>query len=372
MNVYDHIDSNNRRTLAILCAFPVALFVVVFVFFFLFADVLQIINSSFRHFFVLFSISASLENMLQDPALLDQHLAGIRAVVETSRMEQAILHTLIVYPWIILAAFIWIAISYCKGDAMVFRMLGARRVAPGDNRALVRLVENTAIAAGLPAPEIYLIDDNAMNALAAGRSPDTASIALTRGLIEKLNKTELEAVVAHELAHIGNRDTRLMQITIEGIGFFTFFGELLIYGSFNRKSRVSKTRSVLSLIVGLAFLTFGYFVAPILRLALSRRREYQADATAVKITRNADTLAQALSKIAASPRVDILSGCPLAGNMCIVDPTKAGSFSFMRELYATHPSVEDRISELKKMAGKQNEQSEQSGQRVTGRVIDFH
>ena len=372
MNVYDHIDSNNRRTVAILCAFPVALLVIVFVFFFLFADIIRVVNTGVRNFFVLPAITSSLESIMQDPRLLDEHLAGIRTVTDTYRTEQAVQHTLIVYPWIILAAFVWIVISYRKGDAVMFKMIGARRIPPGENRDLVRLVENTAITAGLPVPTIYLIDDKSMNALATGRCPDRASVALTRGLVEKLSKAELEAVIAHELAHIGNRDTRLMQITIEGIGFFTFWGELMIGGSFRNRGKTSKTRNIMILIVGLAFLAFGYFVAPILRFALSRRREFQADATAVKITRDADTLSQALSKIALNPYVETLSGCPLTGNMCVVDPTKAGRFSLMRGLYATHPSVEARISELKKMTGQQVGQPGRGGQQVTGRVIDFH
>jgi len=377
VNVYDHIDSNNRRTLAILCAFPVALFVVVFVFFFLLADVIQVIGTGGRYFLFLHTLTYSIENIMQDSAVLDQHLAGMGIVTDATRAEQALQSTFVVYPWIILAAFLWIAISYRKGDAMVFRMIGARRIAPGENRELVRMVENTAIMAGLPTPEIYLIDDKATNALAAGRSPDTASIALTRGLIEKLSKAELQAVIAHELAHIGNRDTRLMQITIEGIGFFIFFGELMIGGSLLSRGKASKTRNILLLIVGAAFLLFGYFVAPILRFALSRRREYQADATAVKITRDADTLSQALSKIAINPHVEVLSGCPLTGNMCVVDPTNTGRFSLMRGLYATHPSIEDRLSALKKMTGRQDVQAGQGGQsvngrQVTGRVIDFH
>jgi len=340
----------------------VALLVLVFVFSLLFADVV-------RHVRIGVSMISPVRLIysIEDPAALQGQLDQFLAMQSFGRVEQATQITRAVYPWIVLAAFIWIVISYRMGDAIILKFTKARRVIPGalgDNQELFRLVENTAIMGGLPTPEVYIIDDNAMNAFAAGRDPSTASIALTKGLIEKLNKAELQAVIAHELAHIGNRDTRLMQITIEGIGFFIICGELLM-------SQRRGHFSLVAFIIGSLFYVFGHFVAPILRFALSRSREYQADATAVKITRDADSLAQALSKISLNPHTDALSGCPLIGNMCIVAPAKAGLLGFIGNLYATHPPVEDRITALRKMTGKQAGQTGQNGSRVTGRVIDF-
>jgi len=223
---------------------------------------------------------------------------------------------------------------------MILGMAGARRVTFEENRELFRLVENTAIMAGLPTPEIYLIDDESLNAFATGRNPETASIALTKGIIEKLDKDELQAVIAHELAHIGNRDTRLMLIIVAGIGCFIFFGELLCQAALRGRGAV-----ILSMI-GTVCLVLGYLAAPILRFALSRRREYQADATAVKITCNPEALARALTKIALDPKVEIFNENPLAGNMCIANPAKVG---FMSNLYCSHPSMEDRITMLSKL-----------------------
>ena len=368
MNVYDHIKSNNRRTVAILAAFPVALFIVIFVSFFLFDDIVRHARTGFNSIFLLSTLSSSLESVIHDTSVLEQYFAGLDPAYQLGRTDQAMQSTLAVFPWVVLGAFMWVVVSYRFGDALILRMAQARRVLSGSsekNRELFRLVENTAIMAGLPTPELYLIDDNAMNAFAAGRCPDTASVVLTRGLVEKLNKAELQAVIAHELAHIGNRDTRLMQITIEGIGFFIFLGEMFMAG----RMAAGRNRMGISLhIVGIAFLAFGYLVAPAIRFALSRRREYQADATAVKITRAPGALAGALSKIATDPRVEAFNGCPLTGNICVVDPTEVGRFSFIRGLYATHPPVEARISALRKMEGRQ----EGEGRRAVGKVIDFH
>ena len=237
---------------------------------------------------------------------------------------------------------------------MILKMAHARRVTFEVNRELFRLVENTAIMAGLPTPEIYLIKDESMNAFATGRKPEAASIALTDGIVKKLDKAELQAVIAHELAHIGNRDTRLMIFTIAGIGCFTFFGELLLRTALRggRRSRKSGKGALIILVVSIACLVFGYIVAPILRFALSRRREYQADATAVKINRDPEALSRALAKIALDPRVEVLDANPLVGNMCIANPAETMGFVGLESrLYATHPPIKDRIDALENMMG---------------------
>jgi len=271
--------------------------------------------------------------------------------------------TLSVIPWMFLVAFIWIVFSYCMGGDVILSIARARKVTFDENRDLYRLVGNTAIMAGLPMPELYLIDDESMNAFATGRNPEAASIALTHGIVKNLEKAELQAVIAHELAHIGNRDTRLMTITIAGIGCFTFFGELLFRsalrasarGSRGKKSGKGGNGALIILAVGIICLVFGYLVAPILHFALSRRREYQADATAVKICRDPEALARALTKIAVDPRVEVLDANPLVGNMCIASPAKNCPMSILNlenKLYSTHPKIEDRITALEKMMGK--------------------
>ena len=311
MNVYDQIAANGRRTVIILCAFPAALFLTVFLFALLFieADILP----------------------------PDVRLQPLDA-------------TLAIYPWMILAAFLWIAFSYFKGGAMILGMAHARPVTFEENRELFRLVENTAIMAGLPTPKIYIIEDESMNAFATWRNPEEAIVALTSGIVRKLGKAELQAVIAHELAHIGNRDTRLMLITIAGMGCFIFFGQLLCRMAFHsgRYSRGKKNDkgALFIFAIGVICLVFGYVVAPVLRFALSRLREYQADATAAKITRDPEALARALSKIAKDPRVEVLDASPLVGNMCIANPAEC---NFVSRLYSTHPTIEDRIAALSKM-----------------------
>ena len=258
--------------------------------------------------------------------------------------------TLKVFPWMLLVAFLWIVFSYYRGSEMILNIANARPVDFDENRELFRLVENTAIMIGLPTPKIYLIEDESLNAFAIGGSPETASIALTTGIIKVLDKSELQSVIAHELAHINNRDTRLMLITVAGIGCFMFFGQVLCRSVFRSgrrtRSKNSGKGAALILAIGIACLIFGYLVAPILRFALSRRREYQADATAVLTTRDPEALVRALSKIAEDPRVEVLDASPLVGNMCIANPAELG---FINKLYSTHPPIEDRIAALSRM-----------------------
>lgn len=306
MNVYDRISANNRSTAIILFAFPFALFVMI--------------------------LLCSCLFLLADEVYYNPLIV-----------------TLYIFPVILGVALIWIVISYFKGGSMILGMAHARRVTPEDNKELYRLVENTAIMAGLPMPKVFLIEDESLNAFATGRNPKEASIAVTTGLAKKLDKAELQTVIAHELAHIGNRDTRLMLITIAGIGCFIFFGELLLRMAFRSGGGNRDGKAALVIFaVGILFLIFGYVVAPILRFALSRRREYQADATAVKITRDPEALVRALSKITADPRVEALDTNRLVGNMCIANPGKIGFFS---RLYLTHPPMDKRIATLRGMTG---------------------
>ena len=355
MNVYDHISENNRKIVFILFVFPLALFVMLY---------LVALSG------VSIGLVWLLEALFHGYAFNDHvtPLGFFDRLTETGRLRQAWRLTMGSYPWIFGAAFVWIVISYFTGGAMILRSARARSVTFEENRELFRLVQNTAIMGGLPTPKIYLIEDNSLNAFATGCSPQTATIALTRGIVEKLDKDELQAVIAHELAHIGNYDTRLMTIVIAGIGCFTFLGENLcnaIPDAFTsekvREDRLGLAMSgvvfliiyVISLFFGIAFLVFGYVVAPIIRSALSRRQEFQADATAAKIIRDPDALARALTKIAPDSRVMHIDRCPLVGNICIANPARPGcSSSLENRLYATHPPIEERIAALKNMMGK--------------------
>ena len=336
MNIYDQITVNNRKAVIIQCAFPIALFVLVLLFSYLLAwtDILSYIKRGVNVYRL--ALDFNPEELMRVESLEDYYSGLLSPYLNQTKHL-----TLSIYPVMIIAAFIWIVISYRKGDVMLLNMARAHPIKLEDNRELFRLVENTAIMAGLPMPRIYLMKDESMNAFATGLKPEQASIALTDGIIKNLDKAELQAVIAHELGHIGNRDTRLMLITVAGIGCFTFFSERLF-----RNARDGSGLFSIFYFLGSICYLFGYVVAPILRFALSRRLEFQADATAVKITRDSESLARALFKIAEKPGVSGLFGCHLFGNMCIANPTKIG---FMSRLYSTHPPLEERIAVLRKM-----------------------
>ena len=352
MNVYNHIDANNRKIVAMIFAFPVTLFIIVFLFFYL-IFLTKLVQYAYLGVSSLFAFKDPEGYLEQVPTILQNTHFGSSGNESSSgfwgssTQSQALHVTLTVFPWMALVALLWIWFSYYKADAMILKIAGAHPVTFRENSELYRLVENTGVMAGLPVPQLYIINDDAMNAFATGNEPEKASITLTKGIIEKLNKSELQAVIAHEFAHIGNRDTRLMQLTIMGIGLFIFFAEVLlgisVHGGKSRFGRIT-----LISVAGIVFYIFGCIAAPILRFALSRLQEYQADATAVKIIRDPNALARALSKIAVDPKVDTLNAKPLIGSICIVSPTKLG---YVSRLYESHPPIKDRIAVLKDMAG---------------------
>lgn len=243
---------------------------------------------------------------------------------------------------------IWTAFSYWWGDKMMLGFAHAQKMPDTIQYRPVRhAVENCALAAGLPCPRIYLVDDDSLNAFATGHSPQTASIALTTGIIDKLEPLELQGVIAHEMAHIGNRDVRLNMIIIIGLGIVGLLGEILLRSvahSGRRRSNKGGGAVGVVLLIGIVFLIFSWFLAPFIRLAISRTQEYNADATGAFITRNPKALASALRKISADPRVEILDSSPTMAAVCICNPLKKA-----HSLLATHPSVESRIYRLERM-----------------------
>lgn len=251
-------------------------------------------------------------------------------------------------PIVMGGALVWMCISYYFGDKM---MLGFAHAQPLSDKSdeykkVFKAVENVALAAGLPTPKVYVIQDNSLNAFATGITPQNASVALTSGIIKALEPLELEGVIAHEMAHIGNRDVRLNVLIVSGIGILGFIGNILI----RVRSRDSKNNvAALMMIMGLSLLIFNWIVAPLIRLAISRTNEYNADATAALITRNPLALASALQKISKDPRVEVLDGTQMA-LACIYEPgEKAMAFD---GLTSTHPSIENRVKRLQAMAGK--------------------
>ncbi len=252
-------------------------------------------------------------------------------------------------------AMLWILISYYTGDKI---LLHGARAFPIDKEfqpEIYRLVENLCISRGLPVPQIYIIDDDSLNAFATGRDPEHASMALTKGIVLKLERAELEGVIAHELAHIENRDIRLMLITVAGISFFTFMGEVFFrLGAATGRSKSDKLALAggLFFVLAVIFVIYGYLIAPLIRLAISRTREYQADATAALTTRNPGALASALSKISGDCRVEVLDSHASMAPMCIESPLSkigGGVFGWLSGLWDTHPPIRERIAALLEM-----------------------
>lgn len=342
---YEHIAQNKRRTVLLVLLFPIT--------FALFTWLVL------WGIFGLAGGDASVQTRPQTRAvrMADgrvRHIQVPASAPAKSGLQTAGEWMMIVGPLCWLGAMIWILVAYFAGDKMLLRGADAFEITKEDQPEIYRLVENLCITRGLPTPKIYLMDDEGLNAFATGRDPQHASIAFTKGIVQKLDRAELEGVAAHELAHVENRDIRLMLITVAGISFFTLAGEICFRAAARSSRRNSKNNgAALLLVMGLIMLVYGYVIAPLIRLAVSRQREYQADATAALTTRNPGALASALRKISGNSRVEALENRESMAAMCIDNPLKkAGLFSSLSGLLATHPPVEKRIAALEEMDGK--------------------
>lgn len=251
----------------------------------------------------------------------------------------------------IVVALIWVLITLFEGHRITLAASGAKLIEKSDNRELYNLVENLSIAAGLPTPLVYLIDSPAMNAFATGRDPRHAAVAVTTGLLTRLDKKELEGVLAHELSHIGNYDTRLMMIVTALAGtimimsdvFFrwTFYGRHGGGGGGRRDGRVQ----LALIVVGVLLIIFSPLLATLIKLAISRKREYLADASGALLTRYPEGLASALEKISQD---DIPAHFATKGtaHLYISNPLTKGTWS---NLFSTHPPIDERITKLRTM-----------------------
>ncbi len=253
------------------------------------------------------------------------------------------------------ACVIWMVISWSFGDSMMLNVANAQEINNQDpqNREIFRLVENTALAAGMPTPRVYIIEDNSLNAFATGRTPNDASVALTRGIINKLTPAELRGVIAHEMAHIANRDIRLDMLLITGVGVTVFIADILGRNlTYTRNSSSNNDRNnsgAILFMVWLAFMVFNLIISPLLRMAISRNREYSADATGAHITRDPLSLASALHKISTDSRIEALDRIPSMSTVCIAYPGHRHA-TLNTKLTATHPPIESRIERLESMA----------------------
>lgn len=239
--------------------------------------------------------------------------------------------------------------SYYASDRIVLAISGAREASRDAYPYLHNAVEGLAIAAGIPAPRLYIIDDTAPNAFATGRDPQHAAIAVTTGLLDKLNRLELEGVLAHEMAHIQNYDIRLSTLAAVLVGLVALMSDWLLRSMRWGRRRGGRDSSGGGLVVlaGLALAVLAPLLAQVLRLAISRRREYLADASGAMLTRYPEGLAAALEKISADPEPLEVANKATA-HLYIINPLREWG-GWLNGLFNTHPPVEDRVRRLRAM-----------------------
>jgi len=336
MTVYDHIASNNRKTFLLVLLFPLSL-------------CFMVMAAMIIAFYAIGDIEFAATFLYSNEYILQ----GLDIVITENNIYfwAAVSYVAGIFPWIFIIGIIWMCISWYFGDKMMLWGANAKPIKLKDNPKIYRLVENVAIAAGLPCPKLYIIDDDSLNAFATGRDPQHASVTLTTGIIAKLEPLELEGVIAHEIAHIGNRDIRLNMLIITGLSIFGFLADIIRIRIRNiGNDKDASKLLVVYLAIFIALSLFNFLVAPLLQFAISRSREYAADATGALITRNPAALASALNKISQDARVEVLDKQKNISTACIADPRESRmAFS---GAFSTHPPIASRIKRLQQMSGE--------------------
>ncbi len=249
-------------------------------------------------------------------------------------------------------------ISYFFLDKITLAISHAKEIDLKTQPQLYQVVENLTIAAGLPMPRVYIIEDTAMNAFATGRDPKHAVICVTTGLLSRLDRTELEGVLAHELSHIGNYDIRFMTLVVVMVGIITLLADWMVrFSLFGGKKRDSNdSGNGIFLIIGIILAILSPIVATLIKLAVSRRREFLADSSGALLTRYPEGLALALEKIAADTE-PLEAANKATAHLYIANPFKSNaagensksSTSWLANLFNTHPPIEERIKRLRQM-----------------------
>jgi heat shock protein HtpX len=313
-----HIWNNNSKSVLLMAGFPVLLLLLLYALFLLFAG-------------------------LSGASLGPDPVSGY-FVWAADAVAKA-------WPFAVAGAILWFGIAYAFYQNIIDAATGARAVERRAEPKLYNLLENLCISRGIPMPALRVMETDALNAFATGLHRGQYSITVTRGLMNALSDEELEAVLAHELTHIRNADVRLMVIAVVFVGIFSFVGELTFRnlrfsGGSSRGSssrRGSGGGAVIAIIVALAIIAIAYGLAVVIRFAMSRRREYLADAGAVELTKNPDAMISALQKISGNAVVNAPSE---VREMFIENP-----HSDFASIFATHPPIEKRIEALVKFAG---------------------
>jgi heat shock protein HtpX len=314
--LYTHIQSNKRRSIALL----IGLFFLVYVLVYAGALVAEAMTSD-----------APLDYLLQ-AARYDFVLA---------------------FPWATLGTILWILIAYKFHQSMIDAVTGGHEVTRQEESRLYNLLENLCISRGIPTPKLKIVDDDALNAFATGLNEKQYSITVTRGLLRSLNDAEIESVLGHELTHIRNGDVRMLVIAVVIAGVISFFGEMVFriffqnaYWGGGRRSRDSGKGggAGIAIVIALALIAVAWILSIVIRFALSREREYLADAGSVELTKNPDAMISALRKI--EGRGELPRANSAVMEMCIDNPRT--DFS---NIFDTHPSVDKRVAVLVKLAG---------------------
>jgi len=254
------------------------------------------------------------------------------------------------WPYVVGGAAVWVGIGYLFNDSMIHAATGAQPLGRAEAPRLYAILEPLCISRGLAVPKLYIMDTDAMNAFASGIDARSYSITVTRGLLERLDDRELEAVLAHELTHIINRDVRLMIVTVVFVGMISFLAQMLWqtmrFGGigYGRDSR-ERNRVVLFEFAAAIVAAVGYVLALVLRFAISRKREYLADAGSLELTKNPEALISALRKISVNPEV---AHVPSEVRQMFIENPPHTDFV---ELFATHPPIEARIRVLEQLGG---------------------
>ena len=248
---------------------------------------------------------------------------------------------------IFICAMLYAWLQYFIAGKLAMMMTGAQEISKNDAPELWRVVENLSIASGMPMPKVYVIDDPAPNAFATGRDPNHAIVGATTGLLDIMDKRELEAVMAHEMSHVRNYDIRVSMIAfglVSAIGLFADLALRMMFYSDDRDRDINPIIYAFGLIVGI----LAPLLATITQLAVSRQREYLADASGVLLTRDTEGLASALEKLRQYGR-PMRKQSSSTANLFMNNPLKPGFFS---KLFSTHPPLEDRIARLRNNATK--------------------
>jgi heat shock protein HtpX len=317
--LYTHIQSNRRRSIALLAGLFFLVYVMVFA-----------------------------------GALLAEAMAGDASLDWLLRAAWRDL--LYAMPWATAATLLWILIAYWFHQSLIDAVTGGHEVTRREQPQLYNLLENLCISRGIPMPKLKVMADPALNAFATGLNQRQYAITVTTGLLERLDDPEVEAVLGHELTHIRNGDVRMLVIAVIIAGVIGFFAELIFRGLFRNSLRWGGRRSsgggdsrgkggaALAVLIAVALIAVAWLLSLVIRFALSRRREYLADAGSVELTKNPDAMISALRKI--ENRGELEGATSAVMEMCVDNPR-----SGFADLFATHPSIDSRVAAIVQFAG---------------------